>query len=499
MSRFALALFGASLNLCALMAAGASLWLFGPTALGLGLAGVLGMGGALVLLLTGQGADRAAARRLAAIGEASGCPPEGNSDETLYVKAIVTSLCRRLERSQGFKAALAATPHPLLLVEEGQIAQLSAGLAALDPALKRGQVVPANYRDKGQARIAGQDFTVIESDLGGGRQVLSLKRCGATLAQRDLDGLATALAEGRTGFRFAPESLKQTPELLALNDGLELLDKSVTLIDGLVAGDADAFAGASGLNSGLGPRVRDIRDTLSYLAEAHADEMQMREGLEHKIAQIKLLLDRHRTLAAKIEEEASDAARSVTQIGERMGQGKQNAARLAGLSEEALKIAGSAESAAAVNSAAATEMASVAERIDRLLAGIEDVSFRTNLVAINAAVEAARAGEKGAGFAVVADEVRQLAQATTKTAKQIRALTSKGRTDSEAGAEQAQALGETLNQLYAHLRNISNDAEILAGALDEDSSTLPKLGTALAGIAGTAGKLGAGPGMTKSG
>ena len=57
--------------------------------------------------------------------------------------------------------------------------------------------------------------------------------------------------------------------------------------------------------------------------------------------------------------------------------------------------------------------------IDKMVAAIEDVSFRTNLLALNAAVEAARAGEKGAGFAVVADEVRTLAQATQKTAKEI--------------------------------------------------------------------------------
>lgn len=499
MSRSALALLGAGLNSCVLLAAGAGVWLFGPTPLGIGLAAAAGLAGGLVLLLAGRRADRAAARRLAAIGEAAGCPTKPDGDETFYVKTIIASLCRRLERAQAFKAALTATPHPLLMVEEGQIALVSAGLVALDPMLERGQAVPTSYRGKDKLRIGGVDYDVMEHDLGGGRQILSLKRCGAVMARRDLEGLAGALAEGRTGFRFAAESLRQTPELVAINDGMELLDRSVNLIDGLVAGDAEAFAGASGLNSGLGPRVRDIRDTLSYLAEAHADEVQMREGLEHKIAQIKVLLDRHRTLAAQIEDEAARAGDTFSQMGDRLGQGRQNAARLAGLSEEALKIAGSAESAAAVNSAAATEMAGVAERIDRLLAGIEDVSFRTNLVAINAAVEAARAGEKGAGFAVVADEVRQLAQTTTKTAKQIRALTSKGRSDSEAGAEQAQALGETLNQLYGHLRNISNDAEILAGALDEDSRTLPKLGTALAGISGTAGKLRTGPGMAKSG
>jgi len=110
-----------------------------------------------------------------------------------------------------------------------------------------------------------------------------------------------------------------------------------------------------------------------------------------------------------------------------------------------------------------------------MVAGIEDVSFRTNLLALNAAVEAARAGEKGAGFAVVADEVRQLAQITNRSAKDIRAVVSRGRVQSETGLAEAGALQKLVATLEGHLLNLSNEAGTVLVTLDEGGQALRRL------------------------
>lgn len=52
------------------------------------------------------------------------------------------------------------------------------------------------------------------------------------------------------------------------------------------------------------------------------------------------------------------------------------------------------------------------KKIESIVDTINEVSFKTNLLSLNAAVEAARAGESGKGFAVVASEVRHLASET---------------------------------------------------------------------------------------
>lgn len=55
--------------------------------------------------------------------------------------------------------------------------------------------------------------------------------------------------------------------------------------------------------------------------------------------------------------------------------------------------------------------------IKRIISIIDDISFQTNLLAINADIESARVGKYGRGFAVVANSVRNLANKSAKSVK----------------------------------------------------------------------------------
>lgn len=72
--------------------------------------------------------------------------------------------------------------------------------------------------------------------------------------------------------------------------------------------------------------------------------------------------------------------------------------------------------------AAMEEINSTSAEIANIIKTIQDISFQTNILSLNASIEAARAGAAGKGFAVVAGEVGNLANKTAEAAKSTTGL-----------------------------------------------------------------------------
>ena len=71
---------------------------------------------------------------------------------------------------------------------------------------------------------------------------------------------------------------------------------------------------------------------------------------------------------------------------------------------------------------AMSEINNTSSEIANIIKTIQDISFQTNILSLNASIEAARAGSAGKGFAVVAGEVGSLANKTAEAAKSTTTL-----------------------------------------------------------------------------
>ncbi len=93
---------------------------------------------------------------------------------------------------------------------------------------------------------------------------------------------------------------------------------------------------------------------------------------------------------------------------------------------------------------------------------LEDISFQTNILALNASVEAARAGESGRGFAIVAEEVGNLAAQSAESAKRTSGMIDSSLRAVKRGTEYANKVAESFRDIGEIADQISKITEQLA-------------------------------------
>ena len=133
--------------------------------------------------------------------------------------------------------------------------------------------------------------------------------------------------------------------------------------------------------------------------------------------------------AVSLEETAS----SIEEVTDIIQNNSSSVVTMSNLSDQLSQTANDGQKLANDTSNSMDEINDKVDQIRDAISIIDQISFQTNILSLNAAVEAATAGEAGKGFAVVAQEVRNLASRSAEAANEIKNLVESAREEAISG------------------------------------------------------------------
>lgn len=229
-------------------------------------------------------------------------------------------------------------------------------------------------------------------------------------------------------------------------------------------------------------RVKQLSDQLEQtsvtVAEKSQTSIQMNVEMNASFKEVAVGLRTQRESVSSIEHNLHDINDRIVQTAHSSEEIKQSASQtgeivtvndqqMRSLFEQIVLVANSIETATTT----IVSLHESSQKVEGIIATVQEVANQTHLLALNAAIEAARAGEQGRGFAVVAAEIRKLAERSGEATKEIQSILSLIRAESLSSVEQIEK-GKTATD-----RSVVQAKDTIAGfeQMSEDLSHMIQL------------------------
>lgn len=240
--------------------------------------------------------------------------------------------------------------------------------------------------------------------------------------QESLNELNKSLEQSASEQRKQREELEQA--VVSLMEALEpAAEGDLTVRAQLVEGDVGIIAD---LFNAIVENLRDIALQVKDSAGQVSSSLMQNEGSVREIAeqaiaeaeQIQATLSSVEQMSSSIQEVAENAEKTASISNDAFISAKEGNTVM----DQTVDSIQGLRSTIGDTSKKIKRLGESAQQISQVVALIDEIALKTNLLAINASVEAARAGELGQGFTAVAEQVGALAEQSAKATQEIAQL-----------------------------------------------------------------------------
>lgn len=221
---------------------------------------------------------------------------------------------------------------------------------------------------------------------------------------------------------------------------------------------------------------RQIFDSLKQLRDTMVDTLRMIGMTSEQVSAGSLnLAESSQSLAEGATEQAGaveELHATITTIAEAARKAADEAEESYQQSQEYADVADRSSGDMKELMEAMNRINQVSQQIGNIISEIESIASETNMLSLNASIEAARAGEAGRGFSVVAEQIRQLAEQSSKSAVDTRALIEGTVKEVNNGSKMADRAVASLATVVEGIRKVADSSQELSVLSRNQASTM---------------------------
>ncbi len=225
-------------------------------------------------------------------------------------------------------------------------------------------------------------------------------------------------------------------------------------------------------NSEVSQAARAFNKMLDKFQSIVSDVAGSAEHLATATTELSATTDQNTSQAKTQQSKVSDVTLAVEQISDAISGIAKNALDVAKTAEETRRQAKDGGEIIDRSGDAIMKLSESSNKIGGILASIQDIAKKTDLLAINAAIEAANAGDQGKGFAVVADEVRKLAERTSRATTEINRMIEDIQSFTAEAVELMNNSSNAMDKIIVETTRVNQMVDQIAVGTEKQSSSV---------------------------